>query len=147
MKIQKYIDQSPAFALNLASNLVMTRVNAFLKKEKVNLLQGLTLTALFFEDRDTITPSELAKALQTTRTNMSHILSELESRTWIKRVLDEEDSRRFYIRLKPEGRKKAIQLIRLYDEIQEGFEKRLGIENCQKLTRGLALLTRAADGV
>jgi len=147
VKIQNYIDQSPAFALNLASNLVMTRVNAFLKKEKVNLLQGLTLTALFFEGTDEITPSALAKTLQTTRTNMSHILSELESRGWIKRVLDEKDSRRFHIRLKPEGRKKALQLIRLYDEIQESFEKQLGVETCQKLTRGLALLTRAADGV
>lgn len=132
MKISKYLEQSPVFAINSAYEAVIPSLNRRLKNEEVNLLQGLVLTALFFEGRSDITPSMLAQQFKTSRGNMSHILSHLEYKGWVKRVLDPKDARKFYIELKPDGKKKALSLIKIYDRIQNLFEKELGLKSCQQ---------------
>lgn len=134
MKISKYLEQSPVFAINAAYEALIPNFNKRLKKEEVNLLQGLVLTALFFEEAEDLTPSALAEILKTTRGNMSHILSYLEYRGWVKRKLDPQDARKFYIELRPEGRRKALGLIKIYDQIQSLFENELGLLACQKAT-------------
>lgn len=140
MKIQKYLSQSPIFALNAAYEAIIPKINRELKNEKLNLLQGLVLTALFFEGKDDISPSQLAQIFQTSRGNMSHILSDLECRGFVKRVVSETDARQFKIILKTEGRKQAMALIRYYDRIQGLFEKELGAVHCQKAVDGLFAL-------
>ena len=141
MKIQKYLEQSPVFSLNAAYEAVVPSLNRKLKSEDLNLLQGLVLTALFFEDRKDITPSQLAELFQTSRANMSHILSHLEYKGWVRRVVREKDARQFHIELRPDGRKKATSLIRFYDRLQSSFEKELGTSGCQRLVDGLKALT------
>lgn len=142
MKIKRYIEQSPVLAINLAYESIITKVNRELKKENLNLLQGLTLTTLFFEERENITPSELANLFETSRANMSHILSHLEYEGWIKRVLDKGDARKFHLELKAEGRKKALSLIKFYDRLQDSFEKEIGLNNCQKTVDGIRQLVQ-----
>jgi DNA-binding MarR family transcriptional regulator len=132
MKISKYLQQSPVFAINSAYEAIIPNLNNRLKKEGVNLLQGLVLTALFFEGSSDLTPSTLANQFKTSRGNMSHIISHLEYKGWVRRNLDPQDARKFYIELKPEGRRKALSLIKIYDSIQEHFEKELGASVCQK---------------
>lgn len=134
MKIAKYLEQSPVFALSAAYEQVVPTLNKRLRKEEVNLLQGLVLTALFFEDKKDITPSALADLFKTTRGNMSHILSHLEYKGWVRRVLDPKDARRYCIELKADGRKKALVLIKIYDQVQSLFEEELGSPQCQKMT-------------
>lgn len=137
MKISNYIEQSPIFAINTAYEMIIPSLNKQLKKEDVNLLQGLVLTALFFEDDQSITPSKLADLFKTTRGNMSHIISHLEYKNWVKRVLNGKDARQFHIELKPEGKRKALTLIKIYDQIQNMFEKQLGLSDCQKMTKNI----------
>ena len=137
MKILKYLNQSPIFALNSAYESVIPKINKQLKSEKMNLLQGLVLTALFFENGSDINPSKLADIFQTSRGNMSHILSDLEYLGFVKRIVNEKDARRFKIELRPDGRKKAISLIKFYDRLQNLFETQLGILNCQKTVLNL----------
>ncbi len=144
MKISKYLEQSPVFAINSAYEAIIPRLNKRLKKEDVNLLQGLVLTALFFKGRSDLTPSMLAHQFKTSRGNMSHILSHLEYKGWIKRILDPKDARKFYIELKAEGKKKALSLIKIYDLIQNLFEEQLGSANCQKTS---IMILRLADAV
>lgn len=132
MKIRKYLECSPVFALNSAYEAVVPDFNKRLKQEGVNFLQGLVLTALFFEGEKAVTPSQLASLFRTTRGNISHIISHLEYKGWVKRALDSEDARRFQIFLKAEGRKKALSLIKIYDRLQTSFEKELGVAGCQK---------------
>ncbi|OFZ31111.1 MAG: hypothetical protein A2622_00470 [Bdellovibrionales bacterium RIFCSPHIGHO2_01_FULL_40_29] len=137
MKIKSYLQQSPIFSLNAAYEAVIPKLNKQLKSDHLNLLQGLVLTALFFEDRFDINPSYLAEVFQTSRGNMSHILSDLEYRGYIKRVLNEKDARGFKIELKADGRKKALSLIKFFDRLQNIFEKNLGLSKCQNTVDGL----------
>ena len=132
MKIQKYLEQSPLFTIQLAYENIVTPLNQDLKKEKLNLLRALVLTTLFFEEREDITPSQLSELFSTTRGNMSHILSHLEYQGWVKRSVKETDARKFHIGLKPEGRKKAIALIKLFDRLQAHFEEEVGMNRNQK---------------
>jgi DNA-binding MarR family transcriptional regulator len=126
MRISKYLALSPVFELNAAFELILGRVNRELKEDGLTFLQGLVLTALFFEQSDAVRPSELSRILSTSRSNMSHILSALEDKGWIKRNLNRQDAREFFISLKPEGKKKATTLIKYFNSLQEKFEAKLG---------------------
>lgn len=141
MKIAKYLEQSPVFAINSAYEALIPSLNKNLKKEGVNLLQGLVLTALFFEGKGDVSPTLLAAQFKTSKGNMSHILSHLEYKGWVKRNLDPKDARKFYIELKPEGRKKALSLIKIYDTIQSYFEKELGASVCLKTSASVLRLS------
>jgi len=141
MKIQKYLEQSPVFSINAAYERMIPRLNKQLKSDDLNMMQGLVLTALFFEQRKDISPSQLADLFQTSRGNMSHILSHLEAKGWIKRVVHDQDARQFQIELKNEGRKKAVTLIKFYDKLQSTFEKELGSSACQKIVDGIQSIT------
>jgi len=143
MKITKYLNASPVFALNSAYEAIVTDINRTLKTEDSNLLQGLVLTALFFEDKDSITPSQLAKVFHTSRGNISHIVSHLEYKGWVKRVVSPKDARQFQIMLKPEGRKQALKLMKYYDKIQELFENQLGIAHCKQTSENIVKLKEA----
>lgn len=142
MKIKKYLEQSPLFALNLAYEALITDFNRLLREEEVNLTQGLLLTALFFENKTDIRPSDLAVALRTSRANISHNISYLESKKWVRRQVDEKDARSFQLELRPEGRKKALVLIKAFDKAQDRFEKELGVGPCQKLVSTILKLVR-----
>ncbi|MEK6773349.1 MAG: MarR family winged helix-turn-helix transcriptional regulator [Bdellovibrionota bacterium] len=137
MKIKKYLQQSPIFALNAAYETIVPKLNKKMKVDQLNLLQGLVLTALFFEERNDVTPSQLAEIFQTSRGNMSHIISDLEYQGYIKRVVNDKDARQFKIELRADGRKKALASIRFYDRLQELFEKNLGVTNCQRTVEGI----------
>lgn len=142
MKIQKYLKQSPIFALNAAYEAVIPKLNKQMKSDQLNLLQGLVLTALLFEESLDVNPSHLADVFQTSRGNMSHIISELEYLGYVKRVVNSKDARGFKIELKAEGKKKAISLVRFYDRLQSFFEKNLGAGYCQKTVDGLHLISK-----
>jgi DNA-binding MarR family transcriptional regulator len=139
MKIKKYLEQSPVFAINVAYERIIPALNLQLKPEGLNLLQGLVLTALFFEERGNITPSELSSLFQTSRANMSHIISHLEAKGWVRRGVNNKDARQFHIELKAEGRKKALSMIKFFDRMQSVSEKEMGVTGCRKLAESLAL--------
>lgn len=142
LKIEKYLQSSPIFALNAAAESILPLVNRRLRPEGTNLLQGLVLTALFFEDQTQITPSLLADLFHTSRGNMSHIISSLESRRWVQRVVNSRDARGFHILLTADGRKKALSLIKFYDGLQRSLEKGLGPQTCRRLNGSLRTMMK-----
>lgn len=137
MKIKKYLEQSPVFALNAVYESIIPNINKTLKSDQLNLLQGLVLTALLFENEKASTPSHLAKVFQTSRGNISHTISNLEYLGFVKRVVNPTDARGFHIELKAEGKRKALSLIKFFDQLQDIFERQLGIHSCQKIVHGL----------
>ena len=141
MKIKKYLDVSPVFAINSAYENLIAGVNQSLKEDGLNLLQGLVLTSLFFEDGEEVSPSDLAKVLKTTRSNISHIVSSLEYRNLIKRTLHPKDARQYILSLRPDGRRKALSLIKFFDKLQNDCEKTLGKTTCEDVARGIHKLT------
>lgn len=134
MKLEKYLRSSPVFALNHAYEAVVSKVNNDLREDGLNLLQGLVLTALFFDEGQEVMPSQLADFFKTSRGNMSHILSHLEAKGLVKRTLNPQDARQFFIQLRPEGKKRALDLIKFFDRLQNRFEKKLGSSSCEKMT-------------
>lgn len=132
MKIKNYLNSSPLVAINYAYEKTIPKINKHLKKNNLNLLQSLVLISLFFDEQTDIKPSQLAEVFQTSRGNISHIISNLEYKGLVKRVLDSNDARSYKIIIKQEGKKKAISLIKLFDQIQNHFEAELSASDCKK---------------
>lgn len=132
MRIQNYLEQSPIFAISVAYQTIIPKINQRLNEDGFNLLQGLLLTALLFDERESVNPSRLAEVFQSSRGNISHILSDLEYRGLVRRLVNTQDARSFKIELKAEGRKKALSLIKFFDQIQDQLEKELGVQGCRR---------------
>lgn len=125
MKIRKYLTQSPIFALYRAQNLVVERFQQKLKRNDVHLLQGLILTAIFFEDKE-VRPIELQSVLKVEKSNLSHALRGLERKGLITRSMHLSDARGYLFSLTPAGRKSTLDLIKEFDKIQDQIEGKLG---------------------
>src|ERR1700722_5115397 len=124
MKIQNYLSQSPLFALYQAQSSLIESFQDRLSREGVHFLQGLLLTTLFFEERE-VRPSELLKTLKVSKSNLSHATRDLEKRGFLKRSVHTLDARGYLFSLSHLGRKKALILIKIFDEVQNELEKDL----------------------
>src|SRR4051812_22923624 len=106
MKIQTFLSASPLFSLYTAYDHVLGPFQKELKSENVHFVQALIITGLFFEDRPA-RPSQIARLLKVSRSNISHALRDLERKTLIERSMLKNDARAYHISLTREGRRKA----------------------------------------
>lgn len=136
MKIEKYLNASPLFALHWGSETIFKDLNRLLHKEDVNFLQALLLLTLFFE-QGPVQPSTMATLLKTTRGNVSHMVSSLEKHHWLQRKTNPKDARQYLLILTSAGNKKALQLIRLFDGLQGHFEKHLSEQRVARLAKNI----------
>lgn len=140
MKIQNYLRQSPVFVVDKTASSLNARLAERLAPEEVVPMQGLVLTALYFESGQPALPSALAKAFETSRSSMSQCLTALEKRKLIRRELHPKDSRSYRISLTTDGKKKAIRLVRIFDHFQQQFESKIGeasLMGAMKMLRSL----------
>ncbi len=144
MKIQKYVEKSLLFAIGTSYDAIWRNLNTQLKKEECNFLQAMILISLFFEESETVTPSRLADTFYTSRGNLSHCVTYLEKRGWVKRQLDEKDARSYQVILKPEGRKVATRLIKVIDRIEDFFEDSFGKQPLSSTITSLAKIGELA---
>ena len=146
MKIERYLDQSPIFAAQVTAETIVRDLNVRLGADDLNFLQALILVAIFFENPKPISPSTLSKVLHTTAGNVSHCLTHLESRKMIRRTLDGVDARKYQISIRPEGKKTAVKLIKVFDASQSRIEKSLSIASVQKVVYSLSEIRQAYFG-
>jgi DNA-binding MarR family transcriptional regulator len=146
MKISKYLEQSPVFVLGITSDSIFRDLNARLKAEEVSFLQGLILVTVFFERPGAVGPSELSQCFQASASNVSHCLSYLESRRWVRRTLHPGDARRYQIAIRGEGEKKAARLIEIFDVLQGRFERRLSAGALKRAVDALETLRESYFG-
>jgi DNA-binding MarR family transcriptional regulator len=132
MRIGRFLEESPLFAITKAARVLESSLNRALRGEDLTFLQGLVLVAVFFEDPVMVSPSQLAGSFSTTRGNMSHCLSSLEARGLVKRQIDREDARVFRISIRPDGKKRAMRLIRTFDGLQNRLERDMGARNVRQ---------------
>jgi DNA-binding MarR family transcriptional regulator len=132
MRIGRFLEESPLFAITKAARVLEASLNRALRGEDLTFLQGLVLVAVFFEDPVMVSPSQLAGSFSTTRGNMSHCLSSLEARGLVKRQIDREDARVFRISIRPDGKKRAMRLIRTFDGLQNRLEREIGARNVRQ---------------
>ena len=136
MKIEKYLESSPVFTLTRAYEKIIVDLQLRLRREGVNLTQAWIVVALFFENKPA-SPSRLAKTLETSPSNISHSLKKLIHAGWAHRALDSTDGRAYLIELTSLGKRRAVQLIRIFDGLQTVFESQVG-------SRGLMVWNKRA---
>lgn len=127
MKIEKYLKDSPVFALYDASNALTSSLNSHLKKEEISFIQGLVLIAVLLDEKNHITPGEISKGLGISKTSLSQILSNLESRGFLKRIIKEDDARSLSLSLTNQGLKKANKIVRFLDSFELDLEKKVNL--------------------
>jgi DNA-binding MarR family transcriptional regulator len=126
MRIEAFLKQSLPFEVTRTSRNFDRHIARIFQKEELTFLAALALVSIFFEHPKTVTPSQLAETLCTTRGNVSHCISSLEAKGFIHRRIDPDDARSFHLLLRPQGKKHAMQVIRTLDRMQKDFESRLG---------------------
>jgi DNA-binding MarR family transcriptional regulator len=127
MKIDKFLAESPVFAIAKAARTVEANLNRALRSEGLGFFQGLLLVAVFFEDAGQVSPSQLAASFSTTRGNVSHGLSALEARGFVKRQIDVDDARVLRITIRPEGRRCAMRVMKCFNAVEARIEDELGV--------------------
>lgn len=145
MKIRQYVRNSLLFAIGSSYEKIWRGFNSSLRKEEVNFLQAVILISMMLEEpgEKALTPSSLADALRTSRGNISHCVSALEKRGFLKRALAPEDARRYRLVLKPEGRRAALRLMKIIDHTENFFEKRFGEKGVQNTIDSMSAFERA----
>jgi DNA-binding MarR family transcriptional regulator len=143
MRINAFLEHSPMFTINRAARRFDSLANRALASDGLNFLEGLTLAAIFFDEPVLAKPSQLADTFATTRGNVSHCISSLESKGLIQREIDTTDARSYRLALKPQGKKCALRVIRTLDKLQSEFENEIGkseLSNTLKTIRKLEAL-------
>src|ERR1700722_4086142 len=145
MRIQAFLRESPMFTVKRAA-LHFDRVAAeAFAADDLGFMEGLVLAAIFFEAPRPIKPSHLAETFSTTRGNVSHAISSLEAKGFVQRKIDPSDARAFLLTLKPPGNMRALPVIAGFDEMQQGFEQKVGrsaLTNALEVIRALESLRR-----
>jgi DNA-binding MarR family transcriptional regulator len=126
MRIDAFLQESPMFAVNRAARRFDSLAVQTLAPDSLNYLEGLVLTAMYFESPRPVNPSQLAETFATTRGNVSHCVSSLEAKGLIQRKINPEDARAYQLTLKPQGKKCAVHVVGVFDKLQREFERVIG---------------------
>jgi|SRR5579883_709305 DNA-binding MarR family transcriptional regulator len=126
MRIETFLEQSPLFEIYRVSRKLDAHLRQILGPNEVTFFEALLLVSILFEEPHAVKPSHLAQTFSTGRGNISNCISSLEARGLLKRRIDPEDGRSIQLLLKPQGRKYAMQAIRILDQMQKQFEKHIG---------------------
>ncbi len=130
MRIAAYLEKSPVFQIRRAARVVTAQLEQMFlgaqERGDLSFLEALLLVSIFFEHPRPVQPSRLAATFSTTRGNISHCISTLEAKGLLRRQIDPDDTRAFHLTLKPQGRKRALELIRILDRLQRQLERRIG---------------------
>jgi len=147
MRINAFLHESPMFAVSRTARRFDALANRALAPDSLSFLEGLILAAIFFEAPRRIKPSELAETFGTTRANISHTVSALESKGLLHREIDPTDARAYLLALKPSGRRCALRVIRTFDKLQDTFEREVGKRALTEATRIIQSLEQLADAL
>ena len=126
MRIEAFLRESPMFAVKRAAGRFDALSAEAFAADGLGFMEALVLAAIFFEAPRPIKPSGLAETFVTTRGNVSHAVSSLESKGLVGRAIDPEDARGYLLTLKPAGKRCALRVIAAFDSMQREFEQAVG---------------------
>jgi DNA-binding MarR family transcriptional regulator len=126
MRIDVFLRESPMFAVHRAARRFEALSAEVLAADKLSFLEGLLLSAVFFEAPRAVRPSQLAETFATTRGNVSHCVSTLEAKGLLHRRIDPDDARAYQLTLSPQGKRCALRAIAALDRLQHAFEQEIG---------------------
>ena len=123
-----------------------TSLNALLKQEGLTFTESLTLAAIFLEKKR-VSPSELALTFETTRGNVSHVVTSLEAKRLVRRRINGEDARGFLLELEPAGRRRAARVAAILDRIQALMETKMGSSRLESMLRQMTEFEQLCSGL
>jgi DNA-binding MarR family transcriptional regulator len=126
MRIEGFLKESPLFAVTSAARRLEGLTTQVLEGDNLSFLEALVLTAIFFEAPHSVRPSNLAETFGTTRSHVSHCVSSLEAKGLLRRNIDTDDGRAYWLTLKPQGKRTAVRVIGAFDRLQRAFERDAG---------------------
>lgn len=126
MRIEAFLRVSPMFTVKRAARRFDALAAQAFAADDLGFMEGLVLTAIFFEAPRPIKPSQLADTFEITRSNISHAVSSLEAKGLVQRKIDPSDARGYLLTLKPQGKKCALRMIAAFDKMQQRFEQKVG---------------------
>jgi len=134
MKIEEFIQKSVFFSINKACFEICNRIEVDLKKHDLNVTEAMILAALFFE-KSQVNPSSLATTLSTTRSNISHHVTRLEKREFLKRGSHLRDARQYPLHLLPKGAEHVQMVIKIFNCFENQLEQIAGANFPQKMEK------------
>ena len=128
MKATHFLSHSRMFNAHLAFEKTVHDFERLLRIERVRFNQALIMICILVED-GTLKPSDIARALNTSRSNVSHALRNLERHGLVSRDEADHDARAVLVRLTPAGQAKADRILQIF----EYEEKKLtgGLQSAQ----------------
>ena len=142
MRIESFLEQSVVFQTGRLARRIESSLAVALKQEGLSLSESLMLAAIFLE-KSYVRPSDLARTFETTRGNVSHIVSSLEAKRLVRRRIDPEDARGFQLELEPAGKRRAARVAGILDRLQSQLEAELTSSKLEAMLRQL----RAVDAL
>lgn len=122
MKFQEFMERSLLMGLYKNYQKFFVPLSKELKGRGLNLNESLILLALFFEGPREVTPSSLQQTLGLAMDQISHILKSLENKSLLQRQLSPADRRQRVLQITTPGKKKATELIKIFDQFEEKLE-------------------------
>jgi DNA-binding MarR family transcriptional regulator len=147
MRIEAFLQQSPIFQASRIARKMDASLNVVLEDEGVTVFEALILAAIFFERRGEIQPSALARAFETTRSNVSHCISSLEAKGMVERRIDPEDARAVQLVLRPLGRRRAVRVVGILDRMQKRFEEGIGAVKLEAMLERMRAVEELCSGL
>ncbi len=123
MKFQEFMNKSLLMALYRNYHLWVASLTKELKPYKLNLNDGLILLAVFFESSKETQPTQLSNLLNLPKDQISQSLKRLEILDLITRKTGAEDSRKRKIMITALGKKRAAELVKIFDRQESKLEK------------------------
>ncbi len=87
-------------------------------------------------------PFELSRDFQVERSTISHAIRGLEKKGWLKRVIHPTDARGYMLSLSPSGKKKAMTLVKIFDQAQESLEENFGTRKLREAVDSINALRK-----
>jgi DNA-binding MarR family transcriptional regulator len=140
VRIEAFLSQSPIVQITRVARRVEAALDLILREEGVTFFEALVLAAIFFEKKGGIRPSQLAETFQTSRGNVSHCISSLETKGLVKRRLDPADARALRLLLEPAGRKRAVRVVGVLDRMQRHFEQSVGVGRLESMLEKMGMV-------
>ncbi len=122
MKFQQFMKKSLLIALYREYHLWVSALTQELKVFDLNLNDSLILLAIFFENNNEIQPSQLSTTLDIPKDQISQSLKRLEQIGLIVRKTFKSDARKRKISISSLGKKRASELIKVYDRMENRYE-------------------------
>ena len=111
MKIEKFLKESKLLEIRRAYQDIESKVEAPLKKLDLTLNQALVLVALHGDGSKSTRPSNLAETFGLSRSQVSQILSHLESMQFLRRIVDPKDARSYRLKLNESKRRTVLDVM------------------------------------